>query len=340
MQQPVTDSHQATPMSTLHTATEHQARASSARRGRVTGAVLAYLRAHWRGEHGLARSFWINFAAIAGLALALGPVLRAPVADHAWAALAVSVAQFVLFWLLIYPWQFMGVLRCCERSVREYSHGVLARLAPLAVLLGLGAMPPQAVGIGHALYVLTHEAPPNPLERPREYTISVLPGGSVARVSGFLDFGLTRDMRALLDANPQITRIVLDSGGGPVYEGRGVGKLFRERGIDTVSLTDCNSACTTAFIGGRERWLGPGARLGFHRYRMDAVNLHPFMDVEAEQRTDLAFYASRDIAPAFLARVFDAPHGALWYPSVEELRAAGVVHGVLPVRAAEVLAAH
>lgn len=315
----------------------HRAPVIGARRT-AFGAVTGYLRAHWRGEHGLARSFWINFAAIAGLALALGPLLRAPVADDPWAGLAVSGVQCALFWLLIYPWQFMGVLRCCERSVREYRHGVLARLAPLVVLLGLGAMPPQMVGIGHKLYVQSNEPAPNPLERPREYTISVLPGGTVALVSGFLDFGLTRDMRALLDKHPRITRVVLDSGGGPVYEGRGVGKLFREHGIDTVSLTDCNSACTTAFIGGHERWLGPGARLGFHRYRMDAINVHPFMDIDAEQRTDLAFYASCGVEPAFLARVFDAPHGALWYPSVEELRAAGVVHGVLSVRAAEVLA--
>ena len=101
-----------------------------------------------------------------------------------------------------------------------------------------------------------------------------------------------------------------------------------DRGLDTYALHDCNSACTIAFVAGRRRWLAPGARLGFHRYAISGQSTL-FIDIEQEQRTDLAFYASRGVAPAFLGALFDKPHEDIWFPATDDLVAAGLAHGVL-----------
>ena len=41
--------------------------------------------------------------------------------------------------------------------------------------------------------------------------------------------------------------------------------MFRERKLATRVDGDCASACTFAFLGGVERSISPGGRLGFHR---------------------------------------------------------------------------
>ena len=85
--------------------------------------------------------------------------------------------------------------------------------------------------------------------------------------------------------------------------------------------------------------LAPDARLGFHQYRLDAVNVHPFIDIEEEQRLEVENYAAQGVDRVFLARVFDKPHDDIWFPEPEELEAAGVIDGVLDEEQAARLAA-
>lgn len=73
-------------------------------------------------------------------------------------------------------------------------------------------------------------------------------------------------LRTVLDRNPQVRRIELGGVGGNATAGVQMARLIRLRGLDTSTARDqlCESACTYAFSGGRERYAAPGCPLRFH----------------------------------------------------------------------------
>lgn len=162
-------------------------------------------------------------------------------------------------------------------------------------------------------------------ERAGRYRLSVDGDSRLLHLTGQFELGITRSLSSILDERPTITGIVLDSEGGYVVEGRGVARLIRERGLDTYVFGVCKSACTTAFIGGRERTIGPNGRLGFHQYSMEVNYPDKLLNPRAEQDRDRLFFAQQGVKPAFLSRVFDKPHDDIWFPELEELLEAGVV---------------
>jgi hypothetical protein len=128
----------------------------------------------------------------------------------------------------------------------------------------------------------------------------------------------------LIEQYPEVTGIILDSGGGQIYEGRGLARLVRENKLQTYSLDKCLSSCTTAFVAGTIRTLGTNARLGFHQYRTYSV--FPSINVEQEQSKDMAIFEKQGVSAEFLEKVFIQPPEEMWWPDIDELVNAGVVH--------------
>ena len=60
--------------------------------------------------------------------------------------------------------------------------------------------------------------------------------------------------------------VYLDSPGGSVQAGWAMAEAIRNAGAETVvnSSSKCASACTFAFMGGVERWVEDGAKMGYH----------------------------------------------------------------------------
>jgi dienelactone hydrolase len=54
--------------------------------------------------------------------------------------------------------------------------------------------------------------------------------------------------------------------GGSIGTGISLGQIIRQRGFNTAvaDYTTCTSACALAWLGGRERFMGTNARIGFH----------------------------------------------------------------------------
>ncbi len=123
--------------------------------------------------------------------------------------------------------------------------------------------------------------------------------------------------------------IILDSAGGRIYEGRELSKIILINGLDTYTLNGCYSACGTAFISGNKRYIAKGANLAFHQYHLGGKNLDPYADVSSEQQNDLKIYQRRGISQGFIDKIFKAKQNDLWYPTIEEMLDAGVVHEVV-----------
>ena len=85
------------------------------------------------------------------------------------------------------------------------------------------------------------------------YTGSITPKG-VARA------------RALLDASPQVRKVVVNSGGGDVAAGMDFGDMIHARGLDVkVSGGLCMSSCANyVFTAGRRKTIEPGSLVIWH----------------------------------------------------------------------------
>lgn len=286
-----------------------------------------YLSKHWQGRYSLAISFWGNLLAVAALAYALAPIVTSWFPASARVQWSVATAYFVFCSAIVYPWSAIGVLRACERAHRDYRQLVWIRCAQACVVLGIVVIFVGAIGVVRSGLAAFNPPPPPPVV-PKRYALEVLEDGTAVRLRGDIAHGVTRELRALLERHRDVRRIVLESEGGVVAEGRGLAVLIRERALDTYSFEACSSACTLAFVSGRERRLGPSAKLGFHRYRLDSAKTYPVVNPDDEFNADLAAYFAGEIDAAFLARIARTPAERMWYPSHAELERAGAIHGI------------
>src|SRR5471032_2868449 len=123
--------------------------------------------------------------------------------------------------------------------------------------------PPRPIVFWLALAALLAAAPA--AQADSGYKITVLPGGTEMEYSGEIGFNASGELRSALNDNPTVKVLHLTSNGGNVYFARQMQYLVHDRGLTTVVDAHCYSACAFVFLGGVERYLVPGAKLGFHR---------------------------------------------------------------------------
>lgn len=171
------------------------------------------------------------------------------------------------------------------------------------------------------------EAADETSERPAAapYRLDLARGDSILRLTGLIDFGITRDLEALLEESPEVRTIRLQSVGGRVAEARGLARLVHRFGLVASAAVECSSACTLVLLSADRRYLEPGARLGFHRYGLHSPLVGAFLDPAHEQASDQALFRGQPVSEAFLDRVAATPHSGMWFPSPQQLLDAGVV---------------
>ena len=291
--------------------------------------VASFIASHWRGEVKLARAFWIHFLLLWFTVNFLERFLFPPFLHGEARVTAAAISYFVVARLIIYPWQIVGVIRACERRIKTRGERAWAFAAEGAVVLSLLAT--FAIVFSGDQNLLAYRGDLRAAEvaaakNANEYSLELIDGGKLLHLRGAFQAGITVRVQTFLDAHPQVRGIVLDSGGGQIYEGRGLARLIRERKLATYSLRECASSCATAFIAGTKRALGAGAKLGFHQYKYHAVL--PVVDVAEEQARDRALFRAQGVSADFLRKIFLRPPEQMWWPSHAELIAAGVVHQV------------
>jgi hypothetical protein len=72
----------------------------------------------------------------------------------------------------------------------------------------------------------------------------------------------------------------LQSPGGRIAESVSLARLIRRHSLDTYVESECDSACTVAFLSGRERIATLDARLGFHRSSIVGIDVERVDDAE------------------------------------------------------------
>lgn len=283
-----------------------------------------YLVRHWRGELSLPVSYWLN-GTVSGLVV--GSVIGGLAHLINWqgdAEPVVWLLTLVASWMLaalLTIWQAIGIWRSAihyRRSGKDFWGGVAQMLTVAGVLLfpyhfaSVGA--PQLAGIYEIVSGDAHVGP---------HEFHVLANGQTLEFSGGITFGVTQELERFLNAMAGVRTVRLNSNGGRILEAQRMSDLISSRNLATFVARDCLSACTIVFLGGRERYMLPTARLGFHQpaFRgMTASDRRAAIAAE-QQRLRQRF----GLSAVFAARANSAPPSGMWYPDKDELMRERVV---------------
>lgn len=156
-----------------------------------------------------------------------------------------------------------------------------------------------------------------------DLAVTVDRDGRTLHVSGSYGVGGAEIVRRALDAHPGIRTVVLSGPGGRASVGFELYRLFQQHRLATRVDGACASACTIAYLGGVDRSVSPGGRLGFHRASFPGMSDDDMHESNRDLRRFMIYGAK--VTPEFVDRVFDTPPGSIWVPTPQELVAGRVV---------------
>lgn len=163
--------------------------------------------------------------------------------------------------------------------------------------------------------------------------VTLSPDGQTVYLVGMIMEGSFHRFDDLIRTAPKLRTVYLSSAGGYTIEARLIAALVRKRKLDTYVEFYCASACTQIFAAGRQRTIGPTARVGFHqavlvdsfgapkrvRPRTDRkLTSTTVFGVNGNDTLRLA-YELAGVSPGFIDKALSYGHENMWLPSAEEL---------------------
>jgi len=215
-------------------------------------------------------------------------------------------------------WQLALLALAARRAAGGLAFGASAAAA-IAAVVGIGA-------------VVVDRAVPSVKEMLAIYTgdlalsdlsVTVAADGRTLLVAGSYGVGSAEAVRIALDSHPGIRTVVLSGPGGRASVGFELFRLFQQHRLATRVDGVCASACTIAFLGGVDRSVSPGGRLGFHRASFPGMSDDDMHESNRDLRRFMIYGAK--VTPEFVDRVFDTPPDSIWVPTPQELAAGRVV---------------
>jgi hypothetical protein len=215
-------------------------------------------------------------------------------------------------------WQILLIVQASRRSDRRpvFALSVVLALATVG-LIGL-TLRERAVPALTELWTI-HSGD----ERLGQLDVRLSDDGRVLHVSGAYGTHSEEVVRRALEQNKGIREVVLAGPGGRASVGFALFRLFRERKLTTRVDRGCASACTIAFLGGVERTVSLGGRLGFHAASFPGMGENDMHDANRGIRNFMVYSAR--LTPDFARKVIETPAESIWVPTHEELLAGKVI---------------
>jgi hypothetical protein len=279
---------------------------------------LRFFLKHWNGEYSLARSYWLNTFFISlfapGLGLVLFPLVHDRPARFASAAALLVTALGYAAWF----WAVRGTWLSATRHAS--AGGGWGGIAKGMIVLGAMGIAAQVTNNRHGF--AEHWATMLGKQAGPRYVIRVSRDRKSLKVIGGMNDGATDTLTRTLNSVPSVATVTFNSGGGWIREGHLMAAVISQRGLATHVDGECSSACTLAFLAGKERTLGPNGRIGFHRVRsIGGSELQKALDITRTQ----SIYQSAGLPNDFIDKVMATRPDKVWYPTATELRAANVI---------------
>lgn len=280
---------------------------------------FAFFRKHWNGDYSLGRSYWLNTLLVSLFAPALGlilsPFLVNLPARYSSAAVIFITALGVVAW----TWAVSGTWTSAGKHVSRGGKQGWATAAKVMIVLGLirtvGDLSTMSESLAeHWRVALGGQAG-------SQYTIQVSADGRSVVLKGGMNDGAADALTRALDMAPAVHTVVFSSTGGWVREGNLVANVISQRKLATYVEGECTSACTIAFLAGRDRAAGPSAHIGFHQFK----SVGESGGTAGDDAVARVVYERAGIPGEFIARIIATPPEKVWYPKHEELLAANII---------------
>jgi hypothetical protein len=283
---------------------------------------------HWRGDLSLPVSYWvIGFLLNITIGVAMGVFAQtAPMMDMP--PRTSGAAIFAVFFLvaLFTIWQIVGTWRSAAKHTSRGGSAFWAGAARLALILGalkgIVEYQKQFPLIKESAYLALG------IDRIPPHEIRILADGRELELSGGIDWGTTDEVAAELAKNTNVAIIHLNSIGGRINEAQSLHDLIKSKNLATYTSSECASACTLAYLAGRERYIGEKGRIGFHSSAIVGDD-KPFELLNDEMA---ALYRSHGLSDAFINKALAVDPKSMWYPSHDELLTANVVSAIVDSR--------
>lgn len=283
---------------------------------------LAFFKKHFNGDYSLARSYWVNTFLISMFAPMLG-ILMLPWLSENFPARygSAGVLLVTVLGIVAWTWAVSGTWASANKHVGRGGMQFWANAAKVMIVIGIlktiGDIGNMSGTLGeHWKIALGGQLGP-------AISLQVRADGKSIMLKGGMNDGASEALTKALDLAPSVTTVVLSSSGGWVREGNLIAKLISDRKLNTYVEHECTSACTIAFLAGKERAAEPNARIGFHSFRSvgSTDKGGESFDTEAVKKT----YLQAGLSRAFIDRVVGVSHDKVWYPPHEEMLAEGVL---------------
>jgi len=283
---------------------------------------LAFFRKHWNGDYSLARSYWLNSLLVTIVAPALGILLLPWLAENFPARYAsAGVIAITALGVGAWCWAASGTWASATKHVGRGGSAGWATLAKVAICLGALKTLGDLGNISPAL--MEHARVASGAQLGEETKLELRSDGRSILISGGINDGSAAKLDGALNLAPSVTTVVLASNGGWIREGTLLAEVVRKRHLNTYVEGVCASACTIAFLAGKERAADPGAKIGFHATR--AVGSDASNPTAAETGMVRTIYRNAGLPESFISKALDTPHASMWYPTTDEMIAANVL---------------
>lgn len=237
---------------------------------------------------------------------------------------AISLGVLIPVWVIILTWQIGGCLRAANKPSAYSGSGFNSYLVFLGSLIAAVMVMSGIFSLYYSYLEITDDTQPADVAAAKPYQF-VRRGTNVLVFNGDIHFGATRDLIAMLEQQPDISQIVLNSDGGIIVEARGMANAVSRFNLDTHVNTRCYSACTLVFINGYKRSLAADAELGFHQYLIESQYPLSWINTTDEHAKDQQRFEQQNISRWFIEKMYTQPHDSLWIPTHDELLRAGVL---------------
>jgi hypothetical protein len=284
-----------------------------------------YFKAHWRGEHSLPRSYWLNnFLVATPLAMLLTGLMSwiSVKGDSLQISAIVVLLGFPLL-LALNVWCLVGAWRAARNYLHEHGSALWGWLARISLVLGTLQLA-ASVLLGFLPSLGEYWQMARGVDPIGQATFTLSPDGRTLRLEGVIGMGDGERLRSLLasEAAQGLKRVELVSPGGRVREAERMAAAIKERRQEARAVGSCASACTLVFLAGSPRHLAPEGQLGFHRASTGTYN--PVFEELANQELAKT-YRQLGLPESMIEKTLQTPSRSMWYVPREELQAHSLI---------------
>ena len=161
-----------------------------------------------------------------------------------------------------------------------------------------------------------------------------------------IDWGHEEELLQILRKHKEIDTLILKSEGGIIEVADKMADLVIDAELNTLVEENCESACVTIFLAGKNRIMEIGAKIGFHASWWSAENMKSYYqnhkevqnwetpfefaswlyeDTQKEIFEQFEYLLERGVQPHFAIQTLKAGSDGMWYPRRKELLKGGIL---------------